>query len=374
MERVTLIKCNSYEADQVLQAVQGTLQYLGGIEKFVKRSDRVILKPNILVGKPPEKHVTTHPSIVEAVAKLVIEAGAKPFIGDSPAIGNLQSAAKKGGFKEVADRLGIGLLDFERSVEIKGFDDGIFKKIEVAREALEADAIINLPKLKTHSQMLLTLGVKNMFGCVVGLRKSQWHMKAGSDRDFFATMLLELCRLLNPTLTIIDGIVGMEGFGPQSGDLVNLGLLMASANPVALDTAITALLNIDPEIYPVQRVAANKRILGSNINDIEMVGDHLSEEELPLFEIPHLSDVEFGPRFVRGHAKNLFTSKPLEIRDRCTLCGHCAEICPPKVIEVTRKELTIDYNQCIRCYCCHEICPEGAMEIKQGFFLRLAGK
>lgn len=374
MERVALVKCDSYEPTSVYLSIKRMLQYLGGIEKFVKRGEKVILKPNLLVGKAPEKHVTTHPSIVEAVSKLILEAGATPLIGDSPVLGNLESVAKKAGLTEVANRLGIKLLPFEKSVEVKGLDSEVFKKIEVAQEALEAHAIINLPKLKTHSQMLLTLGVKNMFGCVVGLRKSQWHMKAGSDRDYFATMLLELCQLLKPTLTIMDGIVGMEGPGPQSGTPVKLGLITASANPVALDASISALLDIDPENYPLLRVARRKRLTGSRLNEIEVVGDPLEEGELPPFRLPLLGDVEFGPRFMRGHARELFTSKPMENRLRCTLCGHCAQICPPKVIEVTQNGLTFDYERCIRCYCCHEICQEGAIEIKQGLFLRLAGK
>lgn len=374
MERVVLVKCHDYATDSVDEALERITQYLGGMGKFIKRGDKVLLKPNLLVGKPPEKHVTTHPSIVEAVAKSVMEKGAIPFIGDSPALGNIQSVAKKAEIKKVADRLGIKLISFNNSVEVKGKGEKVFKKLAVAREALDADVIINLPKLKTHSQMLLTLGVKNMFGCVVGMRKSQWHLKAGSDRDYFATMLLELCQLLNPTITIMDGIVGMEGSGPQSGDPVKLGMLMASTNPVALDVVIATILKVDQATFPVWRVAVKKGLAGSLLNEIELVGDPLTEDEMPQFKLPQLSDVEFGPNFVRGHAKNLFTSKPVEDKNSCTLCGHCAEICPPKVIEIKQKGLTFDYDRCIRCFCCQEICPDGAMAIKQGLFLRIAGR
>src|SRR3990172_5856481 len=213
---VSIVKVHSYNEEEVWIGLRKSIDLIGGIKNFVKNGDRVLLKPNLLYGKPPEKAVTTHPSIVRGMVEIVREAGGVPSIGDSPGMESLGKAAEKSGIKRVADETGCPLVEFNHPVLPKKGTDQFFKQLEIDRSVLEADVIINLPKWKTHGQMLLTLGVKNLFGCIPGPRKALWHLKAGQDQKLFARMLIDVYLTVRPALTILDGIVGMDGNGPGS--------------------------------------------------------------------------------------------------------------------------------------------------------------
>ncbi|MFZ3091460.1 MAG: DUF362 domain-containing protein [Nitrospirota bacterium] len=372
--QVAIVQAKTYDDARVYEDIKRLVDLLGGINRFVKKGNKVLLKPNLLSAKPPEAGITTHPAVIKAVAKLVMEAGAIPFIGDSPggrAI-NFEKVAAVTGMKQAADELGIRLVDFRNSVELSTTNGGIFKKLNVAKEAIDADVIINLPKLKTHVQMFLTLGVKNMFGCIIGLQKAQWHFKAGVDRKYFAAMLLELYSLLKPSLTIVDGIVAMEGDGPGSaGKLRNLGLVFAGSDAVALDTVICNALGVKNEELPILVAAKEKGIGITEMERIDVLGERLKDVSIHDFIRPKMIDVMFGPNLLKKFLMNNITSKPIEDRKMCTLCSKCIEACPTDIISIKNKRLAFDYDKCIRCFCCLEVCPEGAMMVKQGALLKL---
>lgn len=372
--QVAIVKAGSYNDEQAYKDIKNAVGLLGGINRFVKKGNKVLLKPNLLSAKPPETGITTHPAVIKAVAKLVIEAGAIPFIGDSPGgrAVNFEKVAAVTGMKQAADELGIKLVEFRNSVELSAANGGIFKKLNVAKEAVDADVIINLPKLKTHVQMFLTLGVKNMFGCIIGLQKAQWHFKAGVDRKYFAAMLLELYSLLKPSLTIVDGIVAMEGDGPGSaGKLRNLGLVFAGSDAVALDTVICNALGIKEDDLPILAAAKEKGIGITEMDKIDVLGERLKDVSIHDFIRPKMIDVMFGPNLLKKFLMNNITSKPIEDRKMCTLCSKCIEACPTDIISIQNKRLEFNYDKCIRCFCCLEVCPEGAMQVKQGPLLKL---
>jgi uncharacterized protein (DUF362 family) len=183
---VSIIRCGSYADDEVAESLRQAIDLIGGIAAFVKRGDRVLLKPNLLYGKPPEKAVTTHPSIIRGMIQIVRDGGGRPIIGDSPSIGSVMRAADKAGIMKVANEVGCPVVEFNQPVPLPGNRSKWFKHVEVDRTILESDVMINLPKWKTHAQMLLTLGVKNLFGCIPGPRKAMWHLKAGENRGLFA--------------------------------------------------------------------------------------------------------------------------------------------------------------------------------------------
>src|SRR4030042_5672884 len=214
---VSIVKCQNYDEEKVLSSLRRSIDLIGGIQNFVKKGHHVLLKPNLLYGKSPEKAVTTHPAIVEGVIEIVREAGGVPFIGDSPSVGSLMKTAEKAGIKAVADEMKCPLVEFDKPVLLSKGTGKIFKQLEIEQTVLEAEVIINLPKWKTHAQMLLTLGVKNLFGCIPGPRKALWHLKAGEDRKVFAQILVDIYQMIQPSLTILDGIIGMEGHGPGRG-------------------------------------------------------------------------------------------------------------------------------------------------------------
>lgn len=371
MSKVVLLKESSYDEQRVFDGVCHAVEKLGGMDKWVKKGEKILIKPNLLSPEAPEKAITTHPTLVKAVTRLVQQAGASAYIGDSPSLASLKRAASKSGLEKVAEDTGADLLQFEESREMPAQPKNTFKKLEIAREVLEMDGIINLPKLKTHSLMLLTLGVKNMFGCIVGKKKGQWHLKAGSDRFYFATMLVELYEFLKPRLTILDGIIGMDGNGPAAGKPKPTGLIAASPDAVALDAVIAKVVGARPEQFPTLLAARMKGIGVSDLARVEILGNSMESVMLNTFQLPRITDQRLHSSFVMGHLKKWLTSKPVEDTKKCNKCGSCTEVCPAKIIKLDGRRLKFNYDECIRCFCCQEICPQAAIEIKEGALLRL---
>jgi uncharacterized protein (DUF362 family)/Pyruvate/2-oxoacid:ferredoxin oxidoreductase delta subunit len=369
---VSIVKCQDYNEDKVLRGLRESIDLIGGIQTFIKKGHRVLLKPNLLYGKPPEKAVTTHPSIVKGMIQIVQEAGGLPFIGDSASVGSLKSTAEKAGIKAVADAMKCPLVEFVKPVLPPHGGGKIFKQLEIDQVALGADVIINLPKFKTHSLTLLTLGVKNLFGCIPGPRKAQWHLKAGENRETFAQILVDLYQIIRPSLTLLDGIVGMEGNGPNSGRPIPLGLILASMDSLSLDQIVCDLLGIPRDALLTNRVAFER---GMGKDEIDVFGERVEDVKISHFQFPTLSQPDWKlPGFLSKALKNALTSKPVIDMKVCKSCDRCAEICPPQALAREGKDLIFDYGHCIRCLCCLEVCPEGAISIKQGWALRLKSK
>ncbi len=369
---VSIIKCQSYDEDEVLEALRKAIGLLGGIGKFVQKGNRVLLKPNLLYGKAPEKAVTTHPSIVKGMIKIVREGGGIPFIGDSPSVGGLLRTAENAGIKRVADEMNCPLVEFDRPVLSRKGVGTHFRQLEIDQAILEVDVIINLPKWKTHGLTLLTLGVKNLFGCVPGTKKALWHLKAGQDRKVFAQMLVDLYQVVRPSLTILDGIIGMEGNGPNSGHPISLGLILAGTDPLSLDEIVCDLLGIPRESLPTNRVAFEE---GLAIDGVEVVGERVEDVKIPRFRLPTLSEPAWNlPGFLRKALKNALSSKPVFDEELCEDCDQCIGVCPPKALERERRGLVFDYGKCIRCFCCQEVCPTGAITIKPGWAFKLVSR
>ncbi len=370
MHLVSIEKTDSYERATIKTALIRLLAPLGGMESFVRPGERVLLKPNMLAAKSPEKAVTTHPEMLRGVIELVREAGARPLVGDSPGFGSLTKVAEKSGMLAVIESTGAELVEFGEALEVSG--SGVFRRFALARPYLEADRIINLPKLKTHEMMTMTCCVKNLFGAVVGHAKAGWHLKAGADRELFARMLLEIYLLRKPDLNIVDAVLSMEGDGPGSGDPRQVGLLLAGVNPVAVDMIAAEIAGIPKKCLYVEREAAKLRLAGSDRADIETVGIAVTEARVADFRLPHISDLQFGlPKFLKNRLRHYLTSRPCTIPGKCKLCGVCRDACPPNAIEIKDGMLRFDYHACIRCFCCRELCPYGALDVKDGVLLKL---
>lgn len=301
---VSLIRTQSYEQQLLRTAVENLLEPLGGMAAFVKSGDRVLLKPNLLTGARPSKECTTRVELVYTVAQMVIEAGGKPFLGDSPAFGSAKGVALANGYLPAIEAL-LPIVDFHAQRYQTVSED--FNHLLLCKEAMEADVVINLPKVKSHSQLTLTLGVKNLFGCVPGKMKAWWHMEAGKDANRFGQMLVETARAINPTLTILDGIIGHEGNGPSGGEPRHLGILGASADVFALDRAMVEILDVAPNLVPT--IAAQTR-LGLCPEITEMHFPHLKPADLQIhdWKLPDtLMPIDFGmPRVLKSTFKHLY--------------------------------------------------------------------
>lgn len=369
METVSIITADSYDYVSLRKAVISLLEPLGGMSAFVNRGDRVLLKPNMLAAKEPEKAVTTHPTLVQVVSELVQEAGGTVLIGDSPGIGGFLRVADKCGIRAAAHASKATLVEFRDAIELQG--SGTFRSIRIAREYYEADIIINLPKLKTHEMMTMTCAVKNLFGAVIGAEKAGWHLKAGSSRELFARLLLEIYLLKKPSLNIVDAIIAMEGNGPGSGDPIKRGLLLAGTNAVAVDVIAGNLAGIPTQLLPIEREAITMRLAGALRSDIKLCGTDITEIPKIIFKLPAGLDVQFGlPPFLAKLLKSHLTTYPEADREKCVLCGICRDTCPPTAITMQNSALSVDNARCIRCWCCRELCPHNAMKTKRSLLLK----
>lgn len=369
MPVVVIMSLKSYDEQRLCASLGELFLELGGMEKFISPGDKVLLKPNMLSARNPGKRVTTDPAVVEQTARMVMDCGGRPFIGDSPGIEPFGQVAKASGMDEVGRKLGIPVVELDDPVQVPPVKGARFKRIEISAKVLEADKVVNLPKLKTHAQMLLTLGVKNLFGTVVAQRKAEWHYKTGLDRNTFASLHLDIYRAVRPVITILDGIWGMEGHGPGNGTPRNFGILAASGDAVALDCSICNILGIDPESFPLYREAKRRGIGETDPENIDYKGDFDPAAPIEGVDIPRLDSLSLLPGFL-GFLGPLMTSRPVQDPSKCIGCGECAGICAARAITLNGKTLTYDYGRCIRCFCCQEVCPANAIGFEKGLLLR----
>lgn len=376
MSKVALIRCESYGYDDVKKAVTRGLELIGGAKKFVQSGQKVILKPNLLAGELPEKCVNTHYSVFRAVAEIFKEAGARLSYGDSPAIGSTASAARKCGIQAVAAELGIEEADFTTAEEVfyeKGVQN---KKFFVAKAIIDADAVISLPKLKTHAFEKFTGAVKNQFGCIPGVRKVEYHIKL-PDANHFAQMLVDLNNFVKPVLYVMDGVFAMEGNGPRGGKPVKMNILLFSADPIALDATVCRIINIHPEYVPTIKLGQASKAGTYLENEIELVGDDFNSFRQNNFDIDRSPLKPYKAKGLMSFLNNLFVPKPVILREKCVACGVCIEMCPtaPKSVDWADGDKKMppvhNYRTCIRCFCCQELCPESAIEVKFPFVRRI---
>ena len=367
---VSVVACKEYDLDAVRQAVKACLEPLGGLARFVKPGMRVLLKPNLLAAAEEEQAVTTHPMVVRAVAELVQAAGGRVLIGDSPS-GPLSGNAevlRKSGMQAAAEACGATLAPFESVVWKQNQGADYF----IARPALEADLLINLPKIKTHGMTLYTGAVKNLFGVIVGERKMEVHIRAPGIPDF-SRELVNLLELVPPALTIQDGIVGQEGNGPGAGGTPHAyGCLAASTDPVALDTIIAQAMGFAPGAV-LHLAQAGARQLGvSNPDKIRVVA-RAGVLDFGMLTLPASHWYMRVPSWMSTPIRGVLKLQPVINNITCTGCGKCAKSCPGQAI-TTGKPSRVNLKKCLGCMCCAEVCPEGAITSRRGRIAQLIGK
>jgi len=327
----------------------------------LKRGDHILLKPNLLGAKSPETAVTTHPVVLEAMIQILLDAGCKITVGDSPAIQRFSTVAKKAGLQDLEKRYSVHLQEFDAPVEIKGLKGGTFKTFEVSRHCLENDYFINIAKFKTHSMMGLTLSVKNLFGCIPGKKKAAWHLAMGKDRRRFARLLAELAAILPVDFNIIDGITGMEGNGPGNGTPVNLGILLGGENAPAVDIVAAGIIGMPPQDLLTCQAAMEIKSGPAGKEEIVIQGN-LPARLSASFKLPEPTRTDWHlPRFFKRVLRWAFLPLPRINKARCRGCLLCQDVCPPGAIIGKNNSISIKENLCIRCYCCQEVCPEDAI-------------
>ena len=369
--RVYIVQCKDYE--DINNQTAALIKLMGGMERFARHGEKIVLKPNLLRDAGPETAVCTHPSLVTAVAGLAKAQGALPMIADSPGGGyryvkkTLGAIYNTSGMHQAATQAGIE-LNWDTSSRPVSYPDGtLIKHFDIITPVLEAAAVFNLCKMKTHVFTGMTGAVKNIFGVVPGLSKPGYHAKL-QDVQRFAGMLLDLSQYVSARLTIMDAVVAMQGDGPGAGEPRSVGLLIGSTNPLALDVVANEIMGLDRLKNPVLLEAERRALNPHRLEQIAIIGENLADVKVPEFRPPYISAGKFGYdrmpwylRLIEPMFKNSFTARPRVIWHRCIACGTCIEGCPVGAVSWVKERAFIDDDKCIRCYCCHEMCPEEAI-------------
>lgn len=408
---VAILKCRDYDPRRVEDAVRQMVGVLGGLSCYIRSGQRVVIKPNLLRASSPEAAATTHPAVVRAVVRLVQEAGATPVIADSPGGPYTRSALRRvyerTGMCGVAEETGAELNEDVGVTSLPNPDGILLKRIDVISAIAHADAVINLPKLKTHNLTRLTNAVKNLFGVVPGVTKIGYHAKL-QDARTFSMGLLDIFSCVRPVLTITDAIVAMQGDGPSGGDPYDGQVLLGGSDALALDVVAAMLAGWDPMSMPIIQVAVKAGLTTGRVEDIAIRGEPLGGVVFRGFRAGSASvmdpgllprglfrlaapllkpracngtcpgggidplgfDVGTVPRPFRRWATRQIVVTP-RAGSRCTGCGRCVEQCPVNAIRLVRGRARMDSGRCIRCYCCNELCPELAVDLRRPWFGRL---
>lgn len=379
MSTVSIARCADYAPGSVARSLDEALAPLGGMPAFVSDGQRVLLKINLLSKATPERAVTTHPEVLRALIRSVRAAGGTPVVGDSP--GGPNTA---GQIRALHETTGIARVCSEEDAQLILFDDdpvrvpnpqgALYGAFTLGRQVVDADVVISVPKFKTHTFMMFTGAVKNLFGCIPGLEKAQYHLKV-PDRDDFGDMLIDLMLACKPALAVMDAVVGMEGEGPAGGTPRDIGALIASVDSVALDVVASAMAGFNPlEIY-TNKAAARRGLGPSSIEDIEVVGEDWRDLAPAGFRLPARDLSSKMPRWLARRLRHWTTARPyLERPSACTRCRTCEKSCPVQAISIEAAGPTFDHRQCIRCYCCQELCPPQVIGLASPPLARAMGR
>ena len=375
MSIVSIVKCESYAPGDVRSAVDQAIDLAELRDSLVDR--RVLLKPNLLSARKPQDSVTTHPEIVRAIGEIATGSGSRISVGDSPPFAG-RSEEKYArlceitGIAQVARSLDAQLVRFESASHTIVSERGhIYKSFEIADAVSGADVVVNIPKLKTHGLTGFTGAIKNIFGCIPGVRKGFFHVQAAEDRTVFAQMLVDLFALVRPGVHVMDAVVGMDGDGPNNGNPKPIGLILASGDPVALDAVACAVVGIDPLSIETTRLASKQGLGCGDLNDIEIRGECIDDVRVEGFKLSSgRSEWKKIPFPIRRLLRRQLIAIPIIRQRQCTGCGDCVTVCPVNAI-TAGKPAAINLERCIRCYCCAEVCNFSAIELKRGLIGRL---
>jgi len=366
---VSIVEASAYEPKAVRAAVDEAIALAGGLDERIRRSDKVFLKINHLGHYAADSAVVTHPEVAAAVACHLRDLGAKVVIGDGLECGDLDFY-EKSGYAEAAKRYDLELVNLRggRYLNVQA-KSGL--ELALAAEAVEADHLVNVPKLKTHLLTLLTCAIKNHYGLLPLYLRRNFHRDFVVPSDF-AAAVVDIYEQSKPLFHVVDGVMALEGMGPSSGGNPRfVGVVLAGADGVAVDAVAAALLGLDPLDVTVTAKAASRGLGIADLAQIDMEGSTLTRAAAEGFALPHtlLHVTNFVNRLpgpladALGALVGLTREIPAIVPRRCIGCGLCKRHCPREAIEIVRRKAVIDYSKCISCFCCQEFCQSDAIEV-----------
>jgi uncharacterized protein (DUF362 family)/NAD-dependent dihydropyrimidine dehydrogenase PreA subunit len=323
---------------------------------------KVVIKPNVLRISKADEHIVTHPSLLRAVVdKVASMSPSELIVGDNPglfAYGQNKTSFEASGLLDAARGYYRNLGDFSTQLD---FNPEFLPHVGVSTAIMEADILISLPKFKTHGLTVITGAIKNSYGILPGAQKARLHQIAGSPERFHE-LIVDVFRLRIPDLFIMDAVIGMEGNGPASPDLREVGMVLASDNGVAMDAVVARMMGLDPAVLGFLRKARNLGLGTFESDHIEIDG-----------ELPILPDFVLPPISGLGIANNPAINEMMQAKTRllpradsdlCTTCGACIDQCPASALYLAGDIPRVHEDRCITCFCCQEICPEKAMTLQ----------
>jgi len=310
---VTLTRCSDYSRLAIAEAIEKHFDLLGGLEKFVKPCDSVLLKPNFIAPRSRRHATQTDPAVILETARLLKDFGARPFVADSPAWSNTFDCVKALQMDESLKKLSVPVRQLDNPKKCRVGTKNI--RVGISSVALDADVIINLPKFKSHQQLGATFAIKNMFGCVTGKKKALWHFRKGRHHDEFCRLLIDIYKYLNPALTIIDAVTAMDGPGPIRGRARPLGWLIGGTDPIACETICAKLVNIELEDIPIIKTAKQIGFGCSDAAKITIAGDDFPQSVCTDFILPELVPIRFSmPHVCKSICKQILLLSKSTVR------------------------------------------------------------
>ena len=378
MSVISITENRTYCQEEINESIKIHLDRFSLTEKL-KPGMRVTIKPNLLMKRKPEEFTTTHPSLIEGVILYLQRAGITDItVADSPG-GLYTPSALKGiyeasGMAAVCEKTGAK-LNFDTGFQnVVNEQAQLVKSFPIINPVAQADFLIDVCKLKSHGMTGLSGGVKNLFGCIPGLTKPEFHWRF-PQKELFCQMLVDLCQTVRPDIVLTDAVVSMEGDGPSGGTKRETGMILASDSPYDLDYYLTWLIGLEAEQILTVKAAMAEQLCVDRLEKLELVG--FVPERITDFKLPKDMSVDFVSHVpgifqkpVKAITQRFLTSKPVIRKTDCVGCGKCAESCPAKTIQIKNRKAEIDYSNCIRCFCCHEMCPVKAIDMKRSRLFR----
>lgn len=357
---VSIVNCSDYDVDNIIKSIEDLLRPFNGLYGMIKDKKRVLIKVNMVGPYKPQRAATTHPAVVEAFCKMLSKLEVEILIGDS-SLSSTEKAFEVCGFKEVAKKYGAKLCNFD-NYSYKYYPSGLkyLPEIPISDYLFESDFIINIAKLKIHYSTQFTGTVKNLYGIIPGKLKLQIHGKTG-NKENFENVLVQIPQICTPGISIIDGIVGMEGNGPTNGKAKHAGYLLGGINCYNIDSIAMDIIGIkQKEVYYINNAISQG--LCNRIENIKVYGEKYSKV---LFQRPSSFISTLDRVIIKLTPKiyNKFMRPRANVNlSKCKICRKCTTYCPENAIYENKGKIYVNKKKCISCFCCQEACPYDAIE------------
>lgn len=379
---VALSRAENYDFDLIKGILAEHFRALN-VDKEFFAGKKVAIKPNLVMKKSPDAAATTHPVVLDALLSLLSDMDIRPVVAESPggvySKSRIESIYRVCGIEGVASKYG-DVLNFDMTWKKMSFSEAsVCHEFDIITPLYDADVIIDLCKLKSHSLTKMSGAVKNFFGSVPGITKFEMHATY-PENDRFCSMICDLCRMMcekKKIIAITDAIVGMEGNGPTGGNPKKIGCIISSDDPFASDLVAQSILGFAGSV-PMINEAVSRGYIPGDFHELNLVGEKPEDLFLNDFSEPDstkkrgISALKF---FSQGKMGELFSPRPLVNKELCRGCGECHNSCPQHTIIMEEKKgkrfARIEPKKCIRCFCCQELCPFTAIDTKKNFILNI---